>query len=145
MLKELRDGTPLAFDEPKVREFSVRNGATTHAFVRQDGKWRYKSEPDLPLDSKKVTNLLLQLKDLKTDRFASHALVTGGAFGLDAPDREVQVVMEDGAMHMLRISATASERDPGRGVFASSSQAPGVFLLAPSQTSRIAVDLKALE
>lgn len=145
LLAELRSGTPLTFDEPKVREFSVRIGKATHAFVRQDGKWRYKSEPDLPLDSKKVTNLLLQLKDLKTDRFASHGDAAPGVFGLDAPEREVQVVTEDGSSHVLRISARASERDPGRGTFASSTQAQGVFLLAPDQVSRVAVDLKTLE
>jgi len=38
------------FDDTLVRQFSIRKADQTHVFEREDDRWTYQAEPDLPLE-----------------------------------------------------------------------------------------------
>ncbi len=145
LFEEFRTHEVLTFDEAKVREFSIRKGGVTHSFVRGDGKWTFKNEPDLPLDAKKVENLLLQLKDLKTERYVRNAAKELSSFGLGASDYEATVSLEDGARRVLRVSQQTHDKGPEQGHYACIDDKHDVFLLTGDMLKRIEVSLPELE
>jgi hypothetical protein len=144
LLAEFRTDAVLSFDESDVTRFSIRENETTHAFSRSDDRWTYEAEPDLPLEAAKVDQLLLRIKDLKTTRYVTHLGDDPAAFGLDAPAREVVISLGDGVSLILNISDKSSNA-PGGGVFATVTDASGVFLLSQDAVSRVGVILDALE
>jgi hypothetical protein len=142
---EYRTEEVLAFDESVVRGFAIRKGDDVHAFERGGDGWTYQAEPDLPLDTTKVENLLLQLKDLKTERYVAYGDADLDAFGLAQPYHEVTVTLDDGSAKVLWVSDQLCPEDPDKGFYASVQGERGVFLLAPATVRRFAVSLDALE
>jgi hypothetical protein len=132
----------LSFNEQNVERFEIRHGEQAHAFVRDGDTWQYETEPDLPLDQAAVTNLLLQLGDLKTDRFAACAM--DESFGLDQPSDHVTIVLPDQPALQLSVSATQCSADPNHGHYAMVAGRPGVFLLSPDTLGRFQVALDKL-
>lgn len=145
LMEEYRSGEVLSFDESKVQRFSIRSGEDSYAFVRKDGSWSLDSVPDLPLDQKKVDNLLLQIGDLQAYRFASQVDVDLDSFGLAEPLLEVSVDLEDGTVFSLKVSDKRAEVDPQKGRYAKAGDVPGVFLLPADVTTRIHVNLDDLQ
>lgn len=142
---EFRAGSVFAFDDAKVVEFAIRDGNLTHAFAKHDGRWRYKVEPDLPLDTKKIQNLLLQLKDLRSERFVIHTGASLTSLGLDIPAKEVTVTLDGGDTRRLMVSGQVCDKDPARSHYAAATGVDGVFLLTPDAIARFAVSLESLE
>jgi hypothetical protein len=145
LLQEFRTTDVLSFDQSQVKEFSIRKGEQTHTFVKKESKWTYHAEPDLPLDPKKVDNLLLQLKDLKTERYVRNAADDLAAFGLSASLLEVTVTLEDGAKRTLRVSAQGNDKEADKGKYAVVNDGRDVFLLTEDTLKRIEVSLPELE
>ncbi len=145
LMLEYRAGDGLAFEDAKVRRFTLRSGDAIDTFERKDGKWVYTLEPDLPLDTAKVNNLLLQIKDLKTERFVEHAAKDLAAYGLVPPAQQADVSMEDGTELSLLVSSRSPEKGTDRGLYAAVKGRPGVFLLAPDAAKRLQVVLQDLE
>lgn len=145
LFAEFRASDVFSFDDTKVTEFSIRNGATTHAFEKKDGKWKYKAEPDLPFDTKKVQNLLLQLKDLRSDRFVAHTSGDLAKFGLDNPPEELVVIIDKDPPKKLLVSGKSAANDPAKGNFATVPGQEGIFLFTPDTVKRFQVTLSALE
>ena len=149
LLTEYRSDTVLEFDDASVSRFSIQTGGKTHSFERsQDpagARWTYSALPDLPLDNDKVKNLLAQLADLRTSRYAVYKVDDLGAFGLTTPAHIVVVDNEDGSQATLRVSSTACARDPDAGRYATVEGRPGVFLLTDDMIARFAVSLDELE
>jgi hypothetical protein len=142
---EYRSEGVLSFDDSAVTRLSIRSGESTHVFEKREDRWVYESEPDLPIDGKKVDNLLLQVTDLKTKRFVSHDAEKLDAFGLSAAAHEVTVQLEDGATHALLVSDRVCEADAEKRVYASVRGQAGVFLLPPDIAKRFEVSLADLE
>jgi len=143
---ELRADSVWTFDEAKVTSFAVRQGDESHAFERKNGKWVYQAEPDLPLDQKKVADLLLRVRDLKTERYVSHGASANPAFGLEQPKHEVRVTLDDGSIMTLRVSANQPPKEPATlGFYAAVADRPGVFLLDAPSIDRFRIDLAQLE
>jgi len=142
---EYRTGEVLTFDESAVRQFSIRLGEQVHVFDKVGDRWAYQAEPDLPLDSKKVENLLLQLKDLKTERYVAHAAADLSVYGLTNALHEVTVTLEDATTHTLRVADQICNRDPRKGAYASVDGRSGVFLLTKDAVARFSVSLDDLE
>lgn len=135
---EVRADETFAFDAPRVASFSVRDGDQTTTFERRDKRWVLPNEPDFPLDAKKVEDLLLRVRDLRSERYVSHER-SDGAPGLDRPRHEVRVTLDDGAEQVMKISGEAP-RDAGpSGYFATISNHPGVFLVSETTIHRFAV------
>lgn len=145
LTEEFRTAEVLTFDDKKVTRFSIRKGEQIHSFSKKDGKWTYAAEPDLPLDAKKVDNLLLQLKDLKTERYVRNAAKDLGAFGLSTPTQEVVVTLDDGSTKSLLVSQDGMDNDGAKGKYACLNDSRDVFLLADDTTNRFEVNLAELE
>lgn len=145
LFEELRSDEVLSFDESKVTEFSISSPDGAHSFVRKDGKWLYGPEPDLPLDEKKVQNLLLQLKDLKTHRYVEQAASDLAPFDLEKPAQEIQIKFKDGPSIQLQVSSSSCDADPKHGAYARIDDSHAIFLLAPDVQGRYAVVLAELE
>jgi len=148
---------------PELFSFQDSQAAAVTAFDNQgrpmtfrkegDG-WQCTASPDLPIDPKKVTNLLLQIKDIKTDRYVSLAAEDLSAFGLDQPWRSVTVELEGGATVGLLISERQCEKDKEHRHFgmlkdaasASAGTTPaGVFLLPSDALTRCTMELAEFE
>ena len=147
LFQEYRTREVLAFDDPAVRRLSIRKNEETHVFQREDDHWTYQAEPDLPLDPNKVDNLLLQVKDLKTERYvdSTGADLDLAEYGLSAPVHEVAITLEDGTEHTLLVSDKVCERHPGEGFYATVKGRGDVFLLTPDMVRRFSVSLEELE
>ena len=142
---EYRVGEVLVFDDETVRRLTIRQGSEEHVFERTDATWRYKAEPDLPLDQEKVTNLLLQLHDMKTERFAVYSTDDLSPFGLADPFLVATVELEDGSTVALHVSDRTCSADPQHRRYAGSSGVSGVFLLPQDIVDRLSVSLADLE
>ena len=142
---EYRVGEVLVFDDETVRRFTIRQGSEEHVFERTDATWRYKAEPDLPLDQEKVTNLLLQLHDMKTERFAVYSTDDPSSFGLADSFLVATVELEDGSTVALHVSNQTCSADSQHRRYAGSSGVSGVFLLPPDVVDRLSVSLANIE
>ncbi len=145
LLAEHRTDRVLKFDDARVRRMSIRQGDESHVFVRQEGQWIYEAEPDLPLDSKKVDNLLLQVRDLRTDRYVCYVIDDPATYGLSEPAQEVAVALDDGTSRTLRVSARSGDHRDDRGFYAMVVNGHGVFLLSEASLKRFQVSLGDLE
>lgn len=145
LLAEYRTDRIMDFDDTKVRALSIRKGDKTHVFTRHEGRWLYQAEPDLPLDSKKVDDLVRQIRDLRTRRYVRHATDDLAGYGLSAPLHEVTVTLDDNASHTLWISEQVAVKGPDRGSYAAVKNASGVFLLSAASLRRLEVSLDELE
>ncbi len=142
---EYRTDRVIDFDDSKVLRFSIRKGDTSHGFAKQDGRWIYEAEPDLPLDSDKVLNLLLQVRDLRTARYVRHTDADLKQHGLADPANEVVVSLEDGSERVLWVSDQVGQAGAERGYFANVKGRSDVFLLTDDSLKRLAVSLEKLE
>ena len=138
---EYRVGEVIVFDDEVVRRFTIRQGSEEHVFERDEATWRYKLEPDLPLDQEKVTNLLLQLHDMKTDRFAVYSTEDLSSYGLADPYLVATVELEDGSFVKLSVSSQSCEGDSQNRRFAGAIGVSGVFLLSSDTIDRLSVSL----
>ena len=145
LFDEYRTTEVLIFDDAKVRQLSIRKGDQTHIFVKGEGRWTYQTEPDLPLDAKKVDNLLLQVKDLKTERYVRNAADDLATFGLSTPSHEVIVTLDDGARRVLHVSSQTNDKEADKGHYAIVDDKRDVFLLATDMLKRVEVSLPDLE
>ncbi|MCH7994774.1 MAG: DUF4340 domain-containing protein [Planctomycetes bacterium] len=142
---EYRVGEVVVFDDEVVRSFTISRGSEEHVFERDEATWRYKLEPDLPLDQEKVTNLLLQLHDMKTERFVVYSTEDLSPYGLADPFLVATVELEDGSSVALHVSNRTCSADPQHRRYAGSDGVPGVFLLSPDTVDRLSVSLADLE
>ncbi len=145
LFDEYRTDEVLTFDDAAVKRLTIRFGRETHVFERRDDGWIYQPEPDLPLSTKKVDNLLLQVNDLRTTRYVSYAAEGLDAFGLSTPYHEVTVELADGTTRILRVSTQVCQRDPDKGLYAVVEGKTGVFLLTSETVKRFEVSIGELE
>ena len=135
-----------SFDAGNVAWFRIKSGSSTDTFVREGDDWLYDAERDLPLDSKKVEDLLLRLADLKAERFIDYHVEDPVGYGLTTPTDQLIVVLEDGSTHTLSVSGTqCCPGAPKTGRYATVKGSGRVFLMPRHSTSRYQVDLDELE
>ncbi|UCF35121.1 MAG: DUF4340 domain-containing protein [Phycisphaerales bacterium] len=145
LFKEFRPTQVHAFDEKAVVRFSIRYNEETYVFDKMEGEWQYAAEPDWPIDSKKVENLLLQVRDLRTERYVAYGVDDATPFALGQPEREVVIEFEDGTEYVLLVSSQTCPKDSARGRYAQIKGRAEVFLLSPASTDRFKVSLDELE
>lgn len=146
VLGELRSGKVFDFDTAAVSQFSIQQDGTVHTFVRKDSStWAYGAEPDLPLNSTKVENLLLQIKDIQTPAFVSHAATDLSAFGLDKPVRRITVTTGPGEVLELLVSGMALEVRGTGGTLGGLGAGQPAFLIPEDALRRLQVNLEELE
>ncbi len=142
---EYRDGRVMTFEDGAVTRMSIRSGESTHVFNRAAGQWTYEAEPDLPLDSAKIENLLLQIGDLRTSRFVAYVADELSAYGLSDPVHEVTISMDDESSVTLFVSGQTCRSSPREGYYATVQGSRSVFLLTSDTINRFSVSLDQLE
>lgn len=133
------------FEVAKVKRFEIRDGESRHAFAKSGSVWSYEPEPALPLEAKKVDNLLLQIKDLKTERYVAYNSDEVSALGLKNPLREIRVELEEGAPLVLAVSEKQADRYSDKGHYATLQGSNDVFLLTTDMLKRTDIALAELE
>jgi hypothetical protein len=145
---ELRDDSILTFDAKDVVSFSVSKDETTNGFTRSESGWTYDAEPDLPLDTKKVEDLLLRIRDLKTERFVRYQASDSDSaeLGFDNPERVISIKFSNDKTARLVISSSQAGpgAPPGRLATRAEDQS-SVFVLSNEMLSRTVVSLNELE
>jgi len=145
LFAEYHDDRVLTFEESQVVAYSIRQDDVTDKFKLQDGEWVYASESALPLDQKAVKNLLVQLGDLKTAHYVGYAVEDLSQYGLDQPQREVAITLDDGTQRRLLVSAQICKQSPDKAYYASLGSDHNVFLLTPATLKRFEVSIDDLE
>lgn len=130
------------FKQEDVTGFSVMTPEITNGFDRKEKKWVYRGEPDLPLDAKKVEDLLLRFRDLKTTGYVDYARTTPDAFGLDKPVMTVTVELAKQPSMTLVIGHAADLSNRPVGMVLGR---PGVVALEKNVEQRCKVNLSSLE
>ncbi|MGB2987464.1 MAG: DUF4340 domain-containing protein [Phycisphaerae bacterium] len=144
-LAEYRTDRVMDFDDTLVRRLSIRHGDETHVFEKREDRWTYQPEPDLPLDSAKVENLVLQVRDVRTPRYVTYVAQNLDTYGLSNPFREVTVTLEDGTSHVLWVSDQLGDDGTDRGFYAAVKGRNDVLLLTAVSAKRFQVSLDELE
>ncbi len=142
---EFRMQDVLDFEPGEVQELSIKNGDQTLPLARSGPKWTFKAEPDLPIDSARVEKLLTDLRDLKTERYATNASADLSAFGLEAPQYQLTLVFSDEKTRTVSISERKAAPSAATSFFALSNDHPGVFLLDEQVIPKLFVSLGDLE
>lgn len=135
----------LSFEQSEAVAISVTADGVTHEFAKPGEEWVYAAEPDLPIDGTKVTNLLLQVHDLKLKAFVRYAAPDLSVYGLDQPGRKVAVSIPDGQQITLLVSDKPCAADGDGSFYAVIEGTADVFLLTPDTVSRFEVNLDEFE
>lgn len=143
-IEEYRDDRVLSFTDSEVAAFSIRGGGQTHAFTKREGQWVLAAEPDLSLDQKAVTTLLVNLSDLRTARYVRYTGSQAADFGLADPAVEAEVTLDDGRKLTLSVSAETCPKDASKRRYATRGDG-GIFLLTSEEIARFEVRLDAIE
>jgi len=130
------------FKQEDVTGFSVMTPEVTYGFDRKEKKWVYRGEPDLPLDAKKVEDLLLRFRDLKIAGYVDYARNTPDACGLDKPVMTVTVELAKQPSMTLVIGHAPELSNRPVGLVLGR---PGVVALEKNVEQRCKVDLSSLE
>lgn len=143
---ELRSGKIFDFDTAGVSQFTIHQDGSAHTFVRKDSStWTYATEPDLPLNSTKVENLLLQIKDIEATRFLTHVADDLAVFGLDQPSRRFHVALADGKELTVLVSERSADLPGTSGSLGGTGLGLPVFVIPEETLRRLQVILEDLE
>ncbi len=136
--------TVMGFQQSQATSVAVEDLEGTIRFDQKGDGWVFAAEPDLPIDSKKVTNLLIQLQDLRLKRYIGYGVDSLAEFGLDAPAKSVTVAA-DGETIKLLVSAKACPQDADGSVYAVIAGTSDVFIMTPDSVSRFDISLDDFE
>ena len=120
-------------------------GSLTREFAKVNDQWQYAPDPDLPIDPKRVQDLLLRLKDLTSERFVAYKVTDPAAYGLDEPEHSVTVKLADGVEQRLIVSAGVCEADPAKRRYATVVGTGEVFLVSGDTIKRFEIELDEYE
>ena len=132
---ELRDRVVVKLDADKATSFKMDVGETPLEMVKTSDGWRYTIDRHVKTDDAKVKAFLNELAGLKAKRFVEYGEQSDLArFGLDKPALVLEVKLEGGKLIQLKVGRTGPVGTDG--LYAASSEVPGVFVLAPDTTSK---------
>lgn len=142
---EYRADNIFSFEDSQVQEFSIRSQDQLHVFMQQSDVWVYQSEPDLPLNDSNVDELLLRIRDLKTNRYAIYGLKNPGDMGFNNPVHEIMVTLKDGTNQTLLITGQMKSIGSDHGYLAMLEDSDDAFLISTDTVQRFSVSLSELE
>lgn len=100
-----RDKTIFAFDQEKVRSIRLRPEEGEPLWIQKAGEDRFVFLPDSgAVKTTAIRSTIRTLSGLKADTFPD-SLPSPADAGLDPPMQEVEVALDDGAVHTLEIGA----------------------------------------
>lgn len=145
LLEELRSGDLFRSAADGITRLAIEGASGSYDFERREGKWTYAAEPDLPLDQAKVQNLVLQVRDLKSERFLDHAKQAHESTFSDSRLWHVELDGSDTGPEMLVVSTQIHSLNGVAAHPAVVVGRKGEFLLSQSDLARLEVRLSDLE
>ncbi len=145
LFAEFRRKDVFDVDSQQIAGVEIVIGDRVNSFERREKDWVYATEPDLPIDAQKVTGLLLQLQDLKLERFVGYKVENLGDFGLDNPARKVTIRNSDGQAVTLLVSGKPCLAGRTQDLCAMIEGTSDVFLLTPDTVSRFDINIEDYE
>jgi len=124
----LRSTKLLTLDADDVDRIRITAGDDRTELLREGDAWKYPAGPSVKIDTSKVSDFLVHLRDLNAEEFVSHASVEPDKYGLDKPELTVELVRTKGEPVRLAVSALKHEDTLSR--YATISGVQGVFLLS---------------
>jgi len=135
-LDELRNKKPFDFGFTTVKSLSVRDGETVSLFERSGEKWLLASDNGREMSAGLVQTLIDSLRNLTAVSFPPE---DGAGYGLDAPEIEAEVLLDEEAAvpEKVLISSLSADR-----VYAQRDGEPAVYEIekAPAEEIRRALD-----
>lgn len=135
---EMRDRVVLKIDTDKIISFSMDLpfDKISMGFARTKHLWRDTADRFVKIDAGKVKRFLSGLSEVKAERFADYSAKPDfKRFGLDKPAMTIAMKTDDGKQISLKIARTGPVGT--RGLYAVSSEVPGVFVLSPETSVRL--------
>lgn len=142
---EFRSTKLCAANNDDVTALTITLQGDEQSLTRMDGKWIYQSEPDLPLDQKKVDDLLNQIVDLHASRYVRQTDGDLARFGLDRPSRTLKLSLKNGSTWQLKASAQPQNGENPADFFATTPSHHGIVTIPATAINRISVNLDDLE
>ncbi len=139
---ELRDTTLLAFDEGEVSAVLVEEDGDIQGFRGTSSAWEYIPEKDIPVEATKIANYVLQIKDIKADRYVDYQVLDLAQYGLDKPAISVTVDIKGVPLPALQVS---SQTDSAGGHYGKLADSNDVFVLPPDALNRIRIHVEEFE
>lgn len=142
---EFHDRQIIRFESDRVTQVEFAQGDAVMTFRKVGEDWKYALDSVLPIDKEKVTEVLDELKDVKTHRFISYKTEDLAAYGLDAPARRFAVILDGGESTEVLISSQGPQGDADGSVYATRTGENKVFLLTSEQVKKFNRDLDDFE
>ena len=140
---ELRDRAVLDIDADHAESLKVNVGDTPMGFNRAGDVWRYDDDPFVKTDADKIKQFLRTLSQIRASRFADYGDKPDlKRFGLDKPAMTIEITLESGKTVRLAISGVGPVGS--RGLYATSSDVPGVWVLAPETGGDVTKSLQGI-
>ncbi len=137
----LRGGTVWEIDPESVRKVRILAGKDSIELVREGEDWKYTADTYVKIDAGKVGDYLDEVKEFEAERFVTHkAPGKPGEYGLDKPWLTLKLIDAEGTEHTLTVSHSGQTDTEDR--YATSSAAPGVFVLKASAVEKLGKKLK---
>ncbi|HOW72480.1 MAG TPA: DUF4340 domain-containing protein [Phycisphaerae bacterium] len=143
---EMRNRQIAKFTVDEVTELAFKTKAA-QITLRKDGEnWKYVEDPVLPIDSKKVTDVLNAFREMRTHRFVEYAADDLGTYGLAAEDVDgVNFALKSGQKTELLLSANGPAADADKSRYATLGGTKQVFLLKGDQAVKFEQKIRDFE
>lgn len=130
-------------DEVTEVAFKTKAGQIT---LRKDGEnWKYVEDALLPIDSKKVTDVINAFREMRTHRFVEYAADDLGKYGLTENVDRVGFALKNGQKTELLVSATGPVGDADKSLYAMVAGTQQVFLLKGDQAVKFEQKIRDFE
>jgi hypothetical protein len=139
---ELRDGKILRYEEVMVSSVLVEQGGKTQGFKKTGNVWTFVPEADIPVDSAKIVNFLLRIKDLRALHYVAYGVTEFAPFGLDAPAVTLRIEDDGKPIPTLLVSSKANAQGE---LFARIEGVNEVFVLPADALPRLKIDIAEFE
>ena len=133
---EMRDRTVLKIDADKITAIKMDMGEDSMEFVRSEQVWRFKADRFVKIDAAEIEKFLASLSEVKAGQFVDYSPKPDlERFGLDSPAMTLTLKTDEGGEIWLKIARTGPVGT--KGLYAVSSEAPGVFVISPEISAKM--------
>lgn len=142
---EMRNRQIAKFTVEEVTEVAFKAKAA-QITLRKDGEnWKYVEDALLPIDSKKVTDVINAFRELRTHRFVEYAADDLAEYGLAGEVDHVSFALKSGPRTEILLSATGPEGDADKSRYAVVAGTKQVFLLKGDQAVKFEQKIRDFE
>ncbi len=134
---ELHDRQITRFEVDRIVELAVGAAESPMTFRKSGEDWKYLGDLVLPIDKEKVTKVLNDVREIKTDRYVDYKAGDLKSYGLDQPALRLSLASSDGQRTSVLISATGPKDDQDKSRYAVVEGQNKVFLLKGEQVTKL--------